>query len=354
MSFSYSVDKNENEDKLHIIKIISQESLQTELQPKQVASPEDKICKERLCLLYHFLSCVVAAFSSFHAATLILNYPNIATPNTLMTLRMIGILSYSLVKIYMDGNSLPSLSKVKMKKWLYIRCSTAYFLSIVFIYGCKYIRLSTLNCFISLNPILVVVLSVLMLGEKFYMRYAYGIIICFSGAALILLNEGKNTSTNSNNSLDGLSGALIGLIVGALMIFLYSFMLLGIKILSMGKENLNFSETMFYFAVINLKCTIIYYILFGEFQNLLMSLWCSISGIVNGLIIMLAQLLLQMSYENIEMGKLTPIGYSQMVVSFILGAVFLNQSVHLLDIIGSLIIFGYNVYNAYYPIKDED
>jgi len=52
------------------------------------------------------------------------------------------------------------------------------------------------------------------------------------------------------------------------------------------------------------------------------------------------------------MGKLTSIGYVQIIIAFCLGAIFLNETVGVLDIIGSLIIFGYNIYNVYDPPKD--
>jgi len=63
--------------------------------------------------------------------------------------------------------------------------------------------------------------------------------------------------------------------------------------------------------------------------------------------------LLVLSNKNIDIVKLTSIGYVQIVLAFIFGVLFLNESVALTDIIGSLIIFGYNIYNAYNPIKEN-
>ena len=63
--------------------------------------------------------------------------------------------------------------------------------------------------------------------------------------------------------------------------------------------------------------------------------------------------LLVLSNKNIDIVKLTSIGYVQIVLAFIFGVLFLNESVALTDIVGSLIIFGYNTYNAYYPIKKD-
>ena len=73
---------------------------------------------------------------------------------------------------------------------------------------------------------------------------------------------------------------------------------------------------------------------------------------INSSIFIIGVYCLQLSYKNIDMGKLTSIGYVQIIIAFCLGAIFLNETVGVLDIIGSLIIFGYNIYNVYDPPKD--
>ena len=52
----------------------------------------------------------------------------------------------------------------------------------------------------TLNPIFVTFLSYFILKEKFYFRYIIGIILCCSGAIIIILNERKTNSNIKNKN----------------------------------------------------------------------------------------------------------------------------------------------------------
>ena len=54
-----------------------------------------------------------------------------------------------------------------------------------------YLRASTTTIIQNIHPVLVLIMSFLILKEKFYIRYIYGIIFCFIGVLIIVLNETK-------------------------------------------------------------------------------------------------------------------------------------------------------------------
>ena len=54
-----------------------------------------------------------------------------------------------------------------------------------------YLRASTAIMIQNIHPIIVMILSHFVLHEKFYFRYIIGIIMCFSGSSIIVLNEKK-------------------------------------------------------------------------------------------------------------------------------------------------------------------
>ena len=54
-----------------------------------------------------------------------------------------------------------------------------------------YLRASTAIIIENVHPLFVLILSYFILKERFYLRYAYGIIICFLGALIMILNESK-------------------------------------------------------------------------------------------------------------------------------------------------------------------
>ena len=71
--------------------------------------------------------------------------------------------------------------------------------------------------------------------------------------------------------------------------------------------------------------------------------------LANGIIFYTATKLQIFSIKNIDIIKIISISYVTLITSFILGAVFLHDKVGLTDIIGSLLVLGYNLYNAIYP-----
>ena len=50
-------------------------------------------------------------------------------------------------------------------------------------------RLATAVVFSALYPAIAVVISIIILKEKFYLRYILGISLCFSGCLIMILNE---------------------------------------------------------------------------------------------------------------------------------------------------------------------
>ena len=73
-----------------------------------------------------------------------------------------------------------------------------------------YLRITTCQIIATLNPILLIILSVIFLGEKYYSRYAWGITLVIIGSCIIFLNENKVSQTNNNSS--NMSGFIIGLL----------------------------------------------------------------------------------------------------------------------------------------------
>ena len=63
-----------------------------------------------------------------------------------------------------------------------------------------FFRVSTCQCIVNSNPVIVLIISSFLLNEKFYPRYIVGIIVCFFGAFLIISNERKPTHLKDDNN----------------------------------------------------------------------------------------------------------------------------------------------------------
>ena len=171
-------------------------------------------------------------------------------------------------------------------------------------------------------------------------------------------NNGVNNNTNNNFNISNnvqtswFLDMIIGLFFGVMSTVLMAIQLVAIKIVS--KSNLDEDEHIVYLCIINIILGSINNLLFEGFSKFFSSIMIVFLCTVNALIILVATKLVQMSYKGIDMGKLTAIGYSQVVFAFIFGVLFLHESVLFTDVVGALVIFGYNLYDAYYRPKDED
>ena len=85
-----------------------------------------------------------------------------------------------------------------------------------------YLRASTAIMIQNIHPIIVMILSHFVLHEKFYFRYIIGIIMCFSGSSIIVLNE-KKVNKENDKSLNYVSyyDTFIGLNLLLLILFLF-------------------------------------------------------------------------------------------------------------------------------------
>jgi uncharacterized membrane protein len=54
--------------------------------------------------------------------------------------------------------------------------------------------------------------------------------------------------------------------------------------------------------------------------------------------------------NNLAISKFLPLTYFGTVFIFILGWIILEERVYLTDIIGSLLIVGFQIYNAWFPV----
>ncbi len=252
----------------------------------------------------------------------------------------------SLIAIYYNKEKLVPLNAIKIKKWFYIRIFFNY-LNIIFLVCCMiYLRAATAACFSSSAPIFIILLSVCILKEKFYWKYLIGVVICFFGTSMIVLNERKNNYDNDikdSTDIDNYKTLHIfyGCIFGVLHILTNSLVAVAQRIVSV--EKIPFHTQFYYIGVSNSFCAILYCIITFEFN---FHLNFCLFGSLNIFLFYLSGRYLNKALENIPVSKMTPIFYVSTIVVFICGVLFLNEMIYLTDIIGSLMIVGCNVYTS--------
>ena len=257
------------------------------------------------------------------------------------------ITNYSLMK-YRNEKMTP-FSELRHNGWFWTRMLIQFFALETFLLLLRFFRVSTATCFISMGPLIIIFMSCILLKEKFYIRYVYGVFICFGGVMLIVLNEDKNsTDSTIESEHKGIINLICGLICGVAKLFSTATHRVSSKVLI--KQNIDINTQLMYPSFACIVLSFIFLFITGEQLKFgfLLLFHCGI----NCLIWLLSTSLILMSFKWIELVKTTAIGYLNIVTVFILGVTFLGEHIFFTDIIGSLIILGFNIYNTMYPPTD--
>jgi len=252
-----------------------------------------------------------------------------------------SLVTFISVKYY-TTNKMNSFMEMKVKVWFLTRVLGIYLSFLFFLSSLLYLRAATTSCISSSNPLIVIFLSIFILKEKFYWRYLIGVIICFIGSAMILLND--RTENKSTVKQDFKKGAIYII----LHVFVLSFSIFGQKICVNNGIN---SETMvFWTGTSNLIIAFLVSCIMNDFG---LDYIVIFMAFLNAIIFYLAQKVNDMAFALMDASKFAPTFYIQTLFVFILCAIFFKEKFVFSDIIGSLMIVSFHFYNAYSPIKSE-
>lgn len=226
--------------------------------------------------------------------------------------------------------------------WLGVRTIGQCASFIFFMGSILNLRVSTANCFVSMNPAAVLIISTFFLNEKFHIRYPIGIGICLIGVFIIIFNELNNEEIEKNDDVN----ILLGIFWGSLNLFTVAMLSVSSKILNkakIGHENqcyyIGISNGICFFILTIFNCKLNY-----SFSFILVSA-------MNSVIFLAATFVTILALHGVDLNKTTPINYTTIVVSTILSVIIIGEPLFFTDVLGSLVILGYNIYNALFPIK---
>jgi len=286
------------------------------------------------------------------------------------------ILSFiSALVLRIGEKPIPSYSKNGSVLWFTIRNISGYLSSISLILCLQYIRLSTALVFNALSPVLTCVFSVVIIKEKFYSRYIIGIIVCFSGCLMMIMNDRSsmgntpsehfNTTMTTNdferssnenskiitieNDNSHLMKTLIGCCYGLIHTISLSLHQTSTKILL--NQKIDNYILIFYLGVVNCILSYLIWLVIGTRREMWMNKCFVFNDLFNGVLFFSFTYFVNVGYKHLDLIQTAGLGYIVIIESFILGALFLGENVHLTDFAGSLIIVIYNILNSYFPIK---
>ena len=273
--------------------------------------------------------------------TFIKYFPDCYSDNSVLFWRMstTTLIGYCLCKY--KNIHIQRFVEINNKKWFLLRNATAYIYITCWVRMYSYFRVSTLSIIGSTAPLLIIILSTLLIGEKFYFRYIYGVFLCILGATFIILNDQKPESKSQILDDNILAGILYSLTNDSL----YSLSAIGQKVLT--KEGMDIDLQNYYFGLYNAVPAFIVYIFSGEFKKMNIKYILYIG--INGIILYLSVYLITISFKYMPISKFQLITYLNIVFIFLLSCIILGEHIFFTDLIGAFIIIGFQYYNLKYP-----
>lgn len=265
------------------------------------------------------------------------------SPNSYSLWRSIFMSIITYITMKRKHSHVISLREVPDKTWFIIRTFGIYFSFLFYIISLLYLRTSTTSCLGAANPFVVMVLSVVVLKETFYMRYLIGMIVCFIGSAMLVLNEKTSTSSNSSNDSKNVPVGLFFIICHILTCGLAVF---SQKIMIIHK--IDADNQVLFTGLSNSLVAFVVALVEGNFG---LSFGVVFLAFLNAIIFYLGITTTDWAMAMMDASKFAPTAYIQTLFVFIFSLLFFGEKFYLSDIIGSFFIVAFHLYNAYNPIR---
>ena len=323
--------KNYNETKLEIIN----EALSS--------TYSQKVKREKLGILVFALSVFFGACGLIYTKIIQKVYPDDFRTIQFLFLRSFTVFFFAIFHSRIKNEKIMNLRDIPEKKWFFLRTNANFFGVACITITLWYLRASTAIIIENIHPIFVLILSYIVLKEKFYLRYILGIIICFFGALIMILNESKvkvndmKVFSNSERS--------IGLMFSFFDLFFISSVKVANKI--MVNKRVPVSTQMFYVSISTMTYSSIYTIFFG---GLCFKVGYLFMCLVHGIFFYLGNITQNYALQLCPLSKIILVQYLNVVFIFILSFFILDEKIFFSDILGASFIIGFMIYNSYYPL----
>ena len=329
------------------------EDITAEIYSVSTMNSTKRLSRERLGMLLALIATFFLSLNCFYAKVILKTYPEDFDSIEFLFMRGLSIIIYGIFQTFYSKQKILKISELPLRFWFLIRANANFFYNAFSISALWYLRASTVQIIILLSPLLVLVLSNLFLKEPLYWRYLVGGIMCIGGSMIIILNEQKSKSTSSENvevkdngNESNHLGIILGVILSGISVFFYAIINISSKILASHRVSLN--NQMIYIGSANVMYSFIY-ILFK--RKICLKFGYIMMCILHGFFFYLYYICYNRALQLAQVNKIVVITYLQIVFVFILGNIFLGEKIYDTDIIGTLLMMTYMIYNVLNPIK---
>lgn len=327
---------------------LATKNLQSDFDNKLLLLEKNSSHNDALSIRYAIFSTITYGLSSFHMKLTNIIYDDRFDANLFVFWRSVGISILLFILSHYKSQRILKYSEINSKFWFVIRTSFSYLNTMFLILCIVEMRAATAACMSSASPAIIILMSIFILKEKFYLRYIIGIIICFIGTTLIVLNENNDDSHSIENEKIENKNIIAGVFFGVCHIIFHALVTLAQKIISI--ENIPIDTQMYFMAIFNGAIALLVAILIGILP---IDLSFGFFSMFNSVIMYISIYYYHECLKIMPLAKITPFLYIGTLTVFVCGVAFAGEALYLTDIIGSLLIVSFNVYNSYYPIKND-
>ena len=353
MDYDNNIQKP-NQKEAFLQKQNKSEDITAEIYSVSTMNSTIRLSRERFGMFLALIATFFLSLNCFYAKVILKTYPDDFDSIEFLFMRGLSIIFYGLFQTFYSKQKILKINELPLRFWFLIRANSNFFYNAFSISALWYLRASTVQIIILLSPLLVLVLSYLFLKEPLYWRYLIGGIMCIGGSAIIILNENKMKKNNSTNEEENkendnninLFGVLLGVVLCCISIFFYAIINITSKILASHRVSLN--NQMIYIGAMNIMYSFIYILIK---RKICLKIGYIMMCMFHGLFFYLYYICYNRALQLAQVNKIVIITYLQIVFVFILANIFLGENIYDTDILGTLLMMSYMIYNVLNPIR---
>ena len=310
-----------------------------------------------LGVIFALLTMLLRGYNVVHIKIIQKKYPNVFNTVHFLFYRSITFMTLSSLHSFLfKSNPISRLSAIP-KKFCFFYRTNMNFVSMFFSTSALYyIRPSTSQTISSIAPILGLLLSYIILKEPFYCRYVFGGCLCLIGMFIITYSEQQRKMQalpNQTTDTFNISDTIIGVILMIFSVFFGTSISVANKILVQFKVNAN--TQLFYTGLSAFIYAILYKLILGtnrpfiDCENCYYMILCCLHGVC----FYISNMCYNFALGCSELSRLILVNYTQIIFVFMFSAIILHETIYKEDILGTIIILSYSLFDWCNPLKNK-
>ena len=346
--------QTQNQKEQFLKKQSKNEDITAEIYSVATMNSTKRLSRERLGMFLALIATFFLSLNCFYAKVILKTYPDDFDSIEFLFMRGLSIIIFGTFQTFYSQQKVLKISELPFRFWFLLRANANFFYNAFSISALWYLRASTVQIIILLSPLLVLVLSYIFLKEPLYWRYLVGGLMCIGGSMIIILNEKKSNNNNQESTVENDNdnketnhlGIFLGVVLSFVSVFFYAIINISSKILASHRVSLN--NQMIYIGSANVMYSFVY-ILFK--RKICLKFGYLMMCILHGFFFYLYYICYNRALQLAQVNKIVVITYLQIVFVFILSNIFLGEKIYDTDILGTILMMSYMIYNVLNPIK---